>query len=171
MHADGDNIIILYYCHQRSSFISHAIHHIELLSLFTTAILCFICIFLIFAMSVSHHNSLSLRDRFTCLFGAVVAIMIIAVLALLSFSSFSITFFLIVVAIIVFVIIAPFCFFFHSSSFLFQPIFLNWSKPHFRVLSAHRPSQELNFGIVILPFWPCNFHGILNAPVVVVDIK
>ena len=34
-------------------------------------------------------------------------------------------------------------FFFHSSSFLFQPIFLNWSTPHFRVLSAHRPFQEL----------------------------
>ena len=32
---------------------------------------------------------------------------------------------------------------FHSSSFLFQPIFLNWSTPHFRVLSAHRPFQEL----------------------------
>ena len=31
---------------------------------------------------------------------------------------------------------------FHSSSFLFHPIFLNWSKPHFRVLSAHRPFQE-----------------------------
>ena len=107
MHADGDNIIILYYCHQRSSFISHAIHHIELLSLFTTAILCFICIFLIFAMSVSHHNSLSLRDRFTCLFGAVVAIMTIAVLTLLLFSSFSIAFFFVVVAIF-FVIIALF---------------------------------------------------------------
>ena len=123
MRADGDNIIILYYCHQRSSFISHAIHHIELLSLFTTAILCFICIFLIFAMSVSHHNSLSLRDRFTCLFGAVVAIMIIAVLALLSFSSFSITFFLIVVAIIVFVIIALFCFFFILVVFFFNLYF------------------------------------------------
>ena len=107
MHADGDNIIILYYCHQRSSFISHAIHHTELLTLFITAILCFICIFLIFAMSVSHHNSLSLRDRFTCLFGAVVAIMTIAVLTLLLFSSFSIAFFFVVVAIF-FVIIALF---------------------------------------------------------------
>ena len=106
MHADGDNIIILYYCHQRSSFISHAIHHTELHNLFITAILCFICIFLIFAMSVSHHTSLSVRDRFTCLFDAVVAIMTIAVMALLLFSSFSIAFFFVVVAIFVFVIIA-----------------------------------------------------------------
>ena len=106
MHADGDNIIILYYCHQRSSFISHAIHHTELLSLFITDILCFSCIFLFFAMSVSHYTSLSIRDRFTCLFGAVVAIMTIAVLTLLLFSSFSIAFFFVVVAIFVFVIIA-----------------------------------------------------------------
>ena len=134
MHADGDNIIILYYCHQRSSFISHAIHHTELLSLIITAILCFICIFLIFAMSVSHHTSPSIRDRFTCLFGAVVAIMTIAVLTLLLFSSFSIAFFFVVVAI----------FFCHHCPF---------------------------FGIVMLPFWPCNLHGILNARVVVVDIK
>ena len=59
MHADADNIIILYYCHQRSSFISHAIHHTELLSLIITAILCFICIFLDFCnVCQSSHQSL-----------------------------------------------------------------------------------------------------------------
>ena len=83
-----------------------AIYHTELHNLFITAILCFICIFLIFAMSVSHHTTLSVRDRFTCLFDAVVAIMTIAVMALLLFSSFSIAFFFVVVAIFVFVIIA-----------------------------------------------------------------
>ena len=83
-----------------------AIYHTKLHNLFTSAILCFFCIFLIFAMSGSHHTSLSVRGRFTCLFDTVFAIMTIAVLALLLFSSFSIAFFFVVVAIFVFVIIA-----------------------------------------------------------------
>ena len=32
----------------------------------------------------------------------------------------------------------------HSVSFLFQPLFLNNSQTYLRVLSAHRPCQELN---------------------------
>ena len=133
MRADGDNIIILYYCHQRSSFISHAIHHIELLSLFTTAILCFICIFLIFAMSVSHHNSLSQGSVHLSLWCCCCHHDHCCIDIAIIFFIFDC---------ILFVVVA---------------IFFLSSLPF--------------FGIVMLPFWPCNLHGILNARVVVVDIK